>query len=145
MAVDASRVALNRPSRAAAMDGLAVETVVDDLVSYLTDGWAAGDAFDLVVFVSAHPEPSGRAELLAAAADALSLGGHLFVVGHHVSSLGVTGPPDPARLYIENDLRVIPGLDIIRLEQRQGESDIRDPGTDVVLLARRPNKLTQAS
>jgi hypothetical protein len=61
----------------------------------------------------------------------------LFVVGHHVSSLGVTGPPDPARLYAEDDLREIPGLDVIRLEQRRGKSDVSEPGTDVVLWARR--------
>lgn len=122
---------------------------MDDLVSSLTDGRAGGraggDSFDLVVLAYVHPDPSDRAELLAAAVDSLSPGGHLFVVGHHLPSLGVTGPPDPARFSTEDDLRAILGLDVLRLEQRRGESDISEPGTDVILWARGPNTLTQAS
>lgn len=140
VAVDASRVALDRLSRAASEDGLAVQTAVGDVVSYLIDAGAAGETFDLVVVAYVHPDPSGRAELLAAAADSLSPEGHLFVVGHHASSLGVTGPPDPARLYREDDLRAIPGLEVIRLEQRLGESDVSQPGTDVILWACRPSR-----
>lgn len=137
VAVDASRVALDRLSDAAEVEGLSIKTVADDLISYLANVRVAGTTFDLVVLAYVHADPSGRAELLAAAAHSLSAGGHLFVVGHHVSSLGVTGPPDPARLYAEDDLREIPGLDVIRLEQRRGKSDVSEPGTDVVLWARR--------
>jgi LmbE family N-acetylglucosaminyl deacetylase len=137
VAVDASRVALDRLSDAAEVEGLSIKTVADDLISYLANVRVAGTTFGLVVLAYVHPDPSGRAELLTAAAHSLSAGGHLFVVGHHVSSLGVTGPPDPARLYTEDDLREIPGLDVIRLEQRRGKSDVSEPGTDVVLWARR--------
>ncbi len=137
VAVDASVVALNRLSDAAEIEGLSITTAADDLVSYLAEARVAGTHFDLVVVAYVHPDASGRAELLSAAAHSLSAGGHLFVVGHHVSSLGVTGPPDPARLYTEDDLRGIPGLDVLRLEQRRGKSDVSEPGTDVVLWARR--------
>ena len=137
MAVDASVVALNRLSDAAEIEGLSITTAADDLVSYLAEARVAGTHFDLVVVAYVHPDACGRAELLSAAAHSLSAGGHLFVVGHHVSSLGVTGPPDPARLYTEDDLRGIPGLDVLRLEQRRGKSDVSEPGTDVVLWARR--------
>ncbi len=137
VAVDASRVALDRLSDAAEVEALSINTVADDLISYLADARVAETSFDLVVLAYVHPDPSGRAELLTAAAHSLSAGGHLFVVGHHVSSLGVTGPPDPLRLYTEDDLREIPGLDVIRLEQRRGKSDVSEPGTDVILWARR--------
>ncbi len=137
VAVDASRVALDRLSDAAAVEGLSIITVADDLISYLAKARVAGTTFDLVVLAYIHPDPSGRAELLAAAAHSLSTGGHLFVVGHHISPFGVTGPLDPARLYTEDDLRVIPGLNIIRLVQRRGKSDVSESSTDVVLWARR--------
>ena len=137
VAVDASAVALGRLSDAATVEGLSITTVAEDLVSYLADARVAGTYFDLVVLAYVHPDASGRAELLAAAAHSLSAGGHVFVVGHHISSLGVTGPPDPTRLYTEDDLREIPGVDVIRLEQRRGKSDVSEPGTDVVLWARR--------
>lgn len=145
VAVDASRIALDRLSRSAVSEGLSIRTIVGDAVSYLADTRGAGHTFDLVVLAYVHPDPSGRAELLAAAADSLSPGGHLFVVGHHVSSLGSAGPPDPARLYTEDDLRAVAGLDVIRLEQRRGASDVGQPGTDVLLWGRRPATVTPAS
>jgi SAM-dependent methyltransferase len=145
VAVDASRVGLGRLSEAAADEGLSVETVVGDLVSYLAETRTVEEGFDLVVLAYVHPDRSGRAELLTAAADSLRPGGHLFVVGHHVSSLGLAGPPDPERLYTEEDLRVVPGVQILRLERRGGKSDVSEPGTDVLMWARRPASLTPAS
>ncbi len=145
VAVDASRVALDRLSQGAADDDLAGHTVVGDLVSYLMDAWATGNAFDLVLLAYVHPDPPGRAELLVAAASALRPEGHLFVVGHQVSSLGLAGPPDPERLYTDDDLRTVRGLEVIRLQHRRGVSDVNEVGTDVILWARRHETITQAS
>ncbi len=145
IAVDASRVALDRLSQGARGDGLTVQTVVDDLVSYLTNARVAGEAFDLVVLAYVHPDPSGRAELMAAAVGALGAEGHLFIVGHHVSSLGLAGPPDPERLYTDDDLRAVKGVEVVRLQHRRGVSDVDDVGTDVILWARRQETFTQAS
>jgi hypothetical protein len=103
---------------------------------YLT----AGNRFDLVVLANLHPDPGERAVLLAAAAAALTPGGHLFLVGHHVDSLGVAGPNDPQRLYTEELLgRAFPGLEILRLERRDGShGDTGKPSVDVVAWAVRP-------
>ncbi len=145
VAVDASRVALDRLSEAASEEGLTIETVVADLCSYAEQVRLAGAGFDLVVLAYLHPESAVRAEMLGAAADCLAPGGHLFVVGHHLSSLGVVGPPFPDRLYTEDDLRSVPGVDVIALELRQGKSDVEEPGTDVFLWARRAEAVTPAS
>jgi SAM-dependent methyltransferase len=136
-AVDASAVALGRLAEAAARSDLSVRTVGEDLVTFLAAARDAGDTFDLAVLAYIHPDADGRAELLSAAAASLKAGGHLFVVGHHLSSLGVAGPPHAERLYTEEDLRGVPGIDVLSLELRHGDSDVSAPGTDVVLWGRR--------
>jgi LmbE family N-acetylglucosaminyl deacetylase/SAM-dependent methyltransferase len=138
VAVDASEVALRR-LEAAAPPGAPVHAVTADLFDYLRS--AAGDRtrFDLVVVSFVHPPAPGRALLLAGAAGRVAEGGHLFVVAHHLDSLGKTGPPDPDRLYVESDLADgAPGLEVLRLERRSGPSDVPDAGVDVFLWARRP-------
>lgn len=139
VAVDASAVALARLSGAAADGGLAVRAVHDDVVSFLETTAASGERFDLAVLAYVHPEPGERRALFGAAGRALAPGGHLFVVVHHLSSLGVAGPPDPGRLYTEADLRAaVGGLEVLVAEERRGASDVSEPGTDLVLWARRP-------
>jgi N-acetylglucosamine malate deacetylase 2 len=132
-AVDASQVALDRLSRSAAADGLSITTVKADIEEYLRETYPGQPAFDLVVIAYVHPDRVGRAGLLAAAANALGAGRHLFVVGHHLSSLGVAGPPDPDRLYTDEDLGAVPGVEVVSLEHREGKSDIDRPATDVLL------------
>jgi N-acetylglucosamine malate deacetylase 2 len=133
VAVDASTVALER--LAASASSVAVRTVVADLSDYL----AAGNTFDLVVLAYVHPPLEERSSLLRAAAGAVASGGHLFVVGHHLDSLGRAGPPDRDRLYTEEDLRrAASGLEVVRLERRVGHSDIAEPAVDVFLWAQRP-------
>jgi len=68
VAVDASRVALNRLSDAAEAEGLSIKIVADDLISYVANVQVAGKTIDLVVLAYIHPDPSGRPELLTAAA-----------------------------------------------------------------------------
>jgi SAM-dependent methyltransferase len=137
-AVDLSSVALERLRELAAAEGLAVETVQGDLVGYV--GTIADDepGFDLAVLAYIHPGPDERTTILEASARSLAPGGHLFVVGHHVASFGVVGPPDASRLYREEDVvAALSGLEILRLEQRRGASDVHEPGTDLVVWARR--------
>lgn len=137
-AVDLSRQALGRLAQAAAADGLEVATATDDALAYLASAGRAG-AFDLVVLAYVHPVPADRAPVLRAAAAAVAPGGFLFVVGHHHRPHGVGDGFDPARLYGETDLRrAADGLEVLRLEARHGQSDIHEPGTDLVLWARRP-------
>ena len=136
-AVDHSRVALERLEAGAARDGLSVTTALADMNEY----FVGGERFDLVVLANLHPDPDERATLLAAAAAALKPGAHLFLVGHHVDSLGVAGPPDPERLYTEEAIsRGLAGLKLLRLERRDGShGDTGKPSVDVVAWALRPS------
>ena len=135
-AVDMSGVALERLAAQAAQAELPVTTVVADMNEYI----AGAEQYDLVVLANLHPAEEERAGLLAAAAAAVAPGGHLFLVGHHVESLGKAGPPDPRRLYTEDSLRdAFPGLELLRLERREGvHGDTGQPAVDVVVWAARP-------
>jgi LmbE family N-acetylglucosaminyl deacetylase/SAM-dependent methyltransferase len=139
VAVDASAVALARLAEDAAVSHLVVTTVVADLFSYLEAARRDRESFDLVVIAFVHPPPDQRTTLIKAATQAVSPGGHLFVVGHHSTSLGLAGPPQRDRLYTEDELRSAAGsdLELLRLERRTGVSDIAEPGVDVYLWARR--------
>lgn len=137
-AVDVSEVALGRLGATATSEGLGVDTVTDDIHDYLRSASDSAQSFDLVVIAFVHPAPVERARLLAGAAEAVSPGGHLFVVAHHRDSLGQAGPPDPERLYTEDDLEQMDGgLEVLRLERRSGMSDVAHPGVDVFLWAQR--------
>ncbi len=136
VAVDASQVALDRLAEFAAADGVTIEAVHGDIIDYLRSTRATGRHFDLVILAYLHPSPEERAALLDTVVTSLSTNGHLFIVGHHVSSLGMAGPPDPSRLYSEEDLRgAVQDLEVLRLERRGGASDVSEPGVDVVLWA----------
>jgi len=138
VAVDASKEALGRLNHSAHPEGLPLVTIAGEITTYLADIQTRGDTFDLVVLAYVHPETAERSELLQAVASAIASGGFLFVVGHHSLSPGGTGP-DLSRFYTEDDLRqAARGLEVLRLGQRLGSSDIAEPGTDVVLWARRP-------
>lgn len=137
VAVDLSEVALGRLRGFADAAGLQIETVRGDGVAYLRSAGPA--SFALAVLAYVHSGPQEHAALFAAAGQALSPGGHLFIVGHHISSLGRVGPPDPERLYREEEITTaLAGLEILRIGQRRGESDVHEHGTDLVVWARRP-------
>ena len=139
-AVDGSSVALDRMRAAADAEGLSVSPVQADIGDFLR----RGDTFDLVVIANIHPSPEERAVLLRAAVGAVRPGGHLFLVGHHVDSLGRVGPPDAARLYTEEALAgALPGLRTLLLERRERTlgGDTGEPVVDVVLWAAAPEAL----
>ena len=116
VAVDTSSVALDRLRTSASEEGLNVSTVQADISDFL----GRGERFDLAVLAYIHPAVSERAALLAAAARAVAPAGHLFLIGHHLDSLGQAGPPDPERLYTEARLSdAFPRLDVIRMERRE--------------------------
>jgi LmbE family N-acetylglucosaminyl deacetylase len=139
VAVDASTVALDRLRASAATLSVPIQTLTDDIFDYLRSAADRGQALDLVIIAFVHPPANERTRLLRAVAELVARGGHLFVVAHHLDSLGKSGPPDPQRLYTESDLRsAADGLELLRLERRRGASDVSDPGVDVFLWARRP-------
>ena len=139
-AVDGSSVALERARAAAAAEALSVSPIQADIGDFLR----RGDTFDLVVIANIHPSPEERAELLRAAVGVVRPGGHLFLVGHHVDSLGRVGPLDAARLYTEEALSgALPGLRTLLLERRERTlgGDTGEPVVDVVLWAAAPESL----
>lgn len=138
--VDASSVGLAVALRSARESGVGLDVVEADLLEYRP----ALEGFDLVVVANIHLAPEHRAEFYARASAAVAPGGHLFVTGHHLDSLGRTGPPDPERLFtLEMVADFAPGLEIDSLtrEQRWTEAS-PEPLTDVVLWAHRTAQLT---
>ncbi len=134
-AVDLSEVALGRLAAEAAEEGLDVDTVVGDVLEHL----GRGGLYDLVVLAFIQWIPEERDKLLAAASAAVAPGGHLFLIGHHIASLGKGGPPQPERLYTEESLKdAFPGLKLLRLDrQERAAGDIGLPMVDIVAWAER--------
>lgn len=134
-AVDLSDIALARLAAEAAEAGLDVDTVAGDIVEYL----GRGDRYDLVVLAFIQWMPEERTRLLSAASAAVAPGGHLFLIGHHIASLGKGGPPQPERLYTEESLNdSFPGLKLLRLDrQERAAGDIGVPMVDIVVWAER--------
>jgi SAM-dependent methyltransferase len=136
-AVDFSEVAIGRLRARAEHEGLAIEAVQAEIETYL----GSGKTFDLVVLANIHPDREGRGRLFLATAASVAPGGHLFVVGHHLDSLGHAGPPNEERLYSEERLAgAFPGLELlelVRLERAHGDID-DEPVVDLVLWATRP-------
>ncbi len=118
--VDASGVGLAQAKERATREGLVVELVHADLLSYVP----SQAAFDLVVVANLHFSPEERGLFFARAVAAVAPGGHLFVTGHHLDSLGQVGPPFPERLYTEELLREL--LAPLAVEVRRYERPVGD-------------------
>jgi SAM-dependent methyltransferase len=131
--VDASAVGLAQATRRAADEGVSIRTVQDDLRTYEP----APRSFDLVVLANIHEAEPERSRLFGKAAEAVAPRGHLFVIGHHLESLGRAGPPHPDLLYTEEDLRhAYPGLRVTRLERSERSGVAGEPGpVDLILWA----------
>lgn len=137
-AVDSSRIGLDRLEDEAVERHVEVQTIVQDLTEFLQDASSDGTTFDLIVVAYIHAEEPIRDAMFARAVDVLAPGGILFIVGHHKSSLGISGPPVLELLYDEDDLRgAIDDLEVVRLEERKGKSDLDTEATDVLVVARR--------
>lgn len=133
--VDASAVGLAQAEARATEAGVALTLVNADLLAY--EPRVA--QFDLAVVANIHLAPSEREPFFAAAGSALAPGGHLFVVGHHLGSLGRAGPPDPERLYTEERLAgLFPALQVDRLERYERRHEQGEPPlADVIVWASR--------
>jgi SAM-dependent methyltransferase len=119
--VDASRVGLQQARAAADKMGLSISTVHADVAEWRPES----QDYDLVVVANLHLGPELLALVLSYSSRALRPGGHLFVVGHHISNLGVHGPPDPDRLFTEDIIReVLP--DDLRIEVLQTKERVPD-------------------
>ncbi|MEV4708528.1 class I SAM-dependent methyltransferase [Actinoplanes sp. NPDC049316] len=137
LALDFSRVAVERGRRLAAERGVDVNWVVADVLSaHLPDG-----GFDGVLVAYLHLPAPRRAAVLARAAAALAPGGTLLVVGHDRSNLGdgVGGPQDPDVLYTPDEIvAALPGLTIRRAETALRPVDgSAVPARDTVVVATR--------
>ena len=135
--VDASTIGLEQAAERAAAAGVSLNLVVADLLTYQVPR----AAFDLAVVANLHPGTQALAQILAGAAEGLRVGGHLFVVGHHVDDLGRHGPPSADLLYTEDILRrVTPAsLQVERLErvERIHSDGSEAPDSGVLLWASR--------
>lgn len=124
--VDASPVGLSQAAERARDAGVALELVNADVLTYAPPP----ASFDLVVVANLHFPPGERGEFFNRAAAAVSPGGHLYVVGHHLDSLGRAGPPFPDRLYTEDLLTSL--LAPLEAEVRRHERPARDGGSPLV-------------
>ena len=114
--VDFSEVAIAKARTRAERDGVDVDFVVGDLVSYEPEA----HAFDLVVLLYLHIPASERRGVLARASTAVRTGGTLVLVGHDLTNLtdGVGGPSDPDLLFTPDDITAeLPGLEIEKAER----------------------------
>jgi SAM-dependent methyltransferase len=121
-AVDISDVALSRLSNAAKDRGLDITVVCTDLNLFLGE---SGE-FDLVVLANIHPSSNERYQLYKSLKKAVSQGGYIFIIGHHIDSLGHVGPPDPDRLLTESEIeQSFSEFEILELKK---VSDVADHG-----------------
>lgn len=132
--VDVSAVGLEQAARRAHERGVTLELLHVDLTAYTP----LKGAFELVVLANMHFSPGEREELFARFAEAVAPGGHFYVVGHHLDSLGRAGPPDPARLYSEDLLKgLFAGFDVEVTRRERPAGDGGTPLVDAVAWATR--------
>jgi len=132
--VDSSKVGLAQTNERAQQTGCALTTIYADLTTFRT-----ADAYQLVVLANMHLTADARDHLFATAARAVAPGGHLYVVGHHVASLGLAGTPDAERLFTEAMLATaFPELTTQQLGRtQQGDTSEHSTAGDVYLWAAR--------
>ena len=109
--IDYSEVAIAKARARAERDGVEVDFVCADLVTYAPEA----RTFDLVVVLYLHIPSSQRAAIHANAAAAVAPGGTFVLLGHDLTNLtdGVGGPSDPDILYTAEEIATeLPGLEI---------------------------------
>jgi len=135
--VDYSEVAIAKAEARATREGVRVDFVCADLVSYEP----ARAAFDLVLLLYLHIPRDERRTVHERAADALAPGGTLLLIGHDLTNItdGVGGPSDPSLLYTPEEIAAeLPGLEIEKAERvlRDVTGEDRD-AIDTLVRARR--------
>ena len=136
-AVDYADVAVAKGIERAARTGVAVDFQVRDLLDYLPEP----RAFDLVLILYLHMSSQGRRLVLERAADAVTSGGTLVLIGHDLINLteGVGGPSDPDLLFTPDDVAAeLPGLEVQKAERLLRDVHGHDrPAVDALVRARR--------
>lgn len=138
LGVDYSEVAISKGRARAERDGVHVELVCADLVSYEPEV----SAFDLVLVLYLHIPAYERRSVFERAAAAVAPGGTFVFVGHDLTNLtdGVGGPSDPDLLCTPDEIASeLPGLEIEKAERvlRDVAGEERD-AIDALVRARRP-------
>lgn len=132
--VDFSAVALERAREMADDREVKVNWVEADILD-----WDPGRRFDLVLVAYVHLPLQERSALMEKAVSWVAPGGYLFLVGHDVSTVGVSGPPNPDLLWDPERAREAAGtLRVIKSERRSRETDTGEMAEDTVLLAHNP-------
>ncbi len=100
--VDFSKVGLEKAQRLADARGVQVDWIAADLLDFRPDQ----QVFDLVLIFYLHVPETQRTPIVRAAADAVTPGGTLLLVGHDSSNIkqGYGGPQDPTVLYTAEDI-----------------------------------------
>ncbi|TFC88787.1 class I SAM-dependent methyltransferase [Cryobacterium sp. TmT2-59] len=128
-AVDFSAEAIGQAAEHARESGVAVDWQVGDATT-----WApSGETFDLVTVIYLHLQEDALRAVLSRAAEWLSPGGHLLVLGHDRTNIGTgaPGPADPGILYTPELLRsAVDPSRIVRCEtiRRDLATDPEAPG-----------------
>jgi SAM-dependent methyltransferase len=138
LGVDYSEVAISKGRTRAERDGVHVELVCADLVTYEPEV----SAFDLVLVLYLHIPAHERDPVFKRAAAAVAPGGTFVFVGHDLTNLaeGVGGPSDPGLLCTPDEIASeLPGLEIEKAERvlRDVRGEERD-AIDALVRARRP-------
>ncbi len=138
LGVDYSKVAISKGRARAERDGVEVELICADLVSYEPEV----SAFDLVLILYLHIPAHERRDVLERAAAALAPGGMFVFVGHDLTNLteGVGGPSDTDLLCTPDEIASeLPSLEIEKAERvlRDVRGEERD-AIDALVRARRP-------
>lgn len=132
--VDFSAVALARAHRMAGDREVEVDWVVADILD-----WDPGRRFDLVLVAYVHLPLRERMAAMQKAVSWVAPGGYLLLVGHDVSTVGVSGPPNPELLWDpERAAEAVRSLQVVKSERRARETDAGEMADDTVLLAYDP-------
>lgn len=121
-AVDFADVALERLQNVAHDEDLSIETVCEDMFTFLE----SPHQFDFVVLANIHPPRDRRLALYRSIQDVVAPGGRLYLIGHHVDSFGVAGPPNKDLLIDEDEIQQAFGqFSVVTLKK---VSDVADHG-----------------
>lgn len=132
--VDFSAVAIDRARQMGERAGVSVEWVQADVMTWEPDG-----SYDLVVVAYVHFPHADRIRMMARAAEWLTPGGRLYMVGHDVATAGVSGPPDPDLLWDpESAAASVAALNVDYSERRKRSTKDGDEAIDTVLMAVKP-------
>ncbi len=128
--VDGSVVGLEIAQQKAKENNLKLTTIHADL----TDFVPKENYYDLAVMSYIHFDKQTLKGVVTKTVSSLAAGGYLYIVGHHVSDLGKTGPPSPELLYELKDLDKVDKINVITLAEIKKDYEDGTFNTDVLLI-----------